>query len=70
MNPATYMYFPLECLEYALWPVWKFFFGDSIGDKWYTIKYSLSANKMINHISRDFWGIYLILPIAILGGTC
>ena len=53
MNTIKHIYFPLECLEYALWPIWIFFPGDTIGDKCYTIKYSLSTNKMLNHISGD-----------------
>lgn len=57
MNPIKHIYFLLEYLEYAVRPVWIFFFfspRDTIGDKCYALKYSLSTNKMINHISRDF----------------
>lgn len=56
MNPIKHIYFLLEYLEDAIRPVWIFFFSprDTIGDKCYALKYSLSTNKMINHISRDF----------------
>lgn len=51
-----HIYFLLAYLENAVRPVWIFFFfpRDTIGDKCYTLKYSLSTNKMINHISGDF----------------
>lgn len=48
-----HIYFPLEYLECTL-ACLEFFSGVAIGDKCYTIKYSLSTNKMINHISGDF----------------